>query len=81
MFLTMFFLALIGIVSFSLAVFSSHSTYYQVPLVVLGKVYANSMLVLINSRMVLGSEETPTPSVNVSVMRFGTAPANIADGL
>jgi len=77
----MFFSALIGIVSFSLAVFSSHSTYYQVPMVVLGKVYANSMLVLINSRMTLGSEETRTPSLVISVLRFGTAPGHPADGL
>jgi hypothetical protein len=42
-----------------------------------GKVYANSMLVLINSRMLLGSEETPL-AVG-SVMRFRTASANSKD--
>jgi hypothetical protein len=26
--------------------------------------------------MVLGSEETPTPSMVISVLRFGTAPTN-----
>jgi len=44
---------------------------------VIGKIYANSMLVLINSRMVLGSEETP--STIMSVLKFATAPANEED--
>ena len=39
---------------------------------VTGKIYANSMLVLINSRMVLGSEEMP--STIMSVLRFAVAP-------
>ena len=46
---------------------------------IIGNVYANSMLVLINSRMVLGSEETQAPSMVISVLRFGTAPANPTD--
>jgi len=46
---------------------------------IIGKVYANSMLVLINSRMILGSGETPTPSRVISVLRFGKAPANPTD--
>jgi len=44
---------------------------------VIGKIYANSMLVLINSGMVLGSEGTP--STIMSVLRFATAPANEED--
>ena len=43
---------------------------------IIGKVYANSMLVLINSRMVLGSAEIQTPSTVISALRFGAAPAN-----
>jgi hypothetical protein len=39
---------------------------------IIGKVYATSMLVLINSRMVFGSEDTP--STIVSAMRFATVP-------
>ena len=46
---------------------------------IIGKVYANSMLVLINSRMVLNSEETQTPSTAISVLRFGAAPPNRED--
>ena len=42
---------------------------------IIGKVYANSMLVLINSRMVLGSAEIQTPSTVISALRFA-APAN-----
>jgi hypothetical protein len=40
----------------------------------IGQVYANSMLVLINGRTVLVSEETP-PTI-ISVLKFGTTPAN-----
>jgi len=39
-----------------------------------GKVHANSMLVLLNSRMALGSEETP--STFISTVIFATEPAN-----
>jgi hypothetical protein len=78
MFLTMFFSALIGIIYFSLSVLPRYSTYYQAPVAIIGRVYAISMLVLINSRMQLGSEETQTPSAVISVLRFGTAPANLA---
>ena len=46
---------------------------------IIGKVYANSMLVLINSRMVLGSKEAQTPPTVMSVLRFGTAPADPED--
>ena len=54
--------------------------YYQVPMGIIGKVYANSMLVLINSRMVLGSVETQTPSTVISALRFSImAPANPTD--
>ena len=51
--------------------------YYTIPMGIIGKVYANSMLVLINSRMVLGSEETP--STAISVLRFRTALTNPED--
>ena len=43
---------------------------------IIGKVYANSMLVLINSRMLL--EEMP--SKNISVIRFDAAGTNSKDG-
>ena len=64
--------AVIGIVSFALAMLSNN--YYQTPMGIIGKVYANSMLVLINSRMLLGSEEEPLTII--SVIRFDAAPAN-----
>ena len=53
------------------------NTYYQVPMGVIGKIYANSMLVLINSRMLLRSEETP--STIISAARFAMTPANDKD--
>ena len=77
----MFISAVIGIISFSLAISPGdyNLIYYQVPVCIIGKVYANSMLVLINSRMILGSEEIQTPSTFISVLRFGTTPANPED--
>ena len=77
--LNAFISAVIGIISFTLAVFPSDSLYFEVPMGIIGKVYANSMLVLINSRMVLGSEETQPPSMVLSSLRFGTAAANPTD--
>lgn len=67
--------AVVGIVCFSLAMLPS--MYYQVPMGVIGKVYANSMLVLINSRMLLGSEEAP--STIISQAQFAMTPANDED--
>jgi hypothetical protein len=80
MWLNIFISAVIGIISFLLATLSPRSSrYFQVPMEIIGKVYANSMLVLINSRMVLGSAETP--STVISVLRFGTTPTNPADSI
>ena len=77
MWLSMFFPAVIGIVGCFLAVFPRSPGYSQVLLSIIGKVYANSMLVLVNSRMVLVTEETR--SADVSVMRFHTASTNSND--
>ena len=79
--LNIFISAVIGIVCFLLVGLFPYSstTYYQAPMGIIGRAYANSMLVLINSRMVLGSEETPTPSKVISALRFHTAPGNPED--
>ena len=61
--------AVIGIVSFSLAMLPKN--YYQTPMGIIGKFYANSMLVLINSRMLLSSEVVP--SMIILSMRFDVA--------
>ena len=55
----MFIPAVIGIVCFSIAILPNNPYAFQVPMAVIGKVYANSMLVLLNSRMLLCPEETP----------------------
>ena len=73
MYLNMLITAIIGIVSFALAILGN---YYQTPMGIIGKFYANSMLVLINSRMLLGSE---VPLTIISVMRFDAAPATAED--
>ena len=55
---------------FAFVIAPGNPYYYQVPMCIIGKVYANSMLVLINSRMLLGSsEEEP-----VTELRFETPP-------
>jgi len=69
----MLILAIIGIVCFSLSLVPG-TVIYPVPMGIIGKVYANSMLVLINTRMLLGSEETIITGV-----RFAAAPANHED--
>lgn len=48
--------------------------YHRVPSSIIGKVYASSMLVLLNSRMPLDSEEMPVTFI--SALRFATVPAN-----
>ena len=75
MYLNMLIPAVIGIVTFSLAILPSY--YYQTPVVIIGKFYANSMLVLINSRMLLDSEEVP--SKIISAIRFDAALATVND--
>ena len=69
--------AVIGIVCFSLVILPGEPYYYQVPMGVMGKMYANSMLVLINCRMLLGSEETP--STIISALKFAMVPDNNKD--
>jgi hypothetical protein len=79
MWLNTFILAVIEIIAFLLIIFPRCSVYYTIPMGIIGKVYANSMLVQINSRMVLGSEETETPSTVISILRFHMALANPRD--
>jgi len=69
--------AVTAIACFSLAM-SPGQYYYQVPMCLLGKVYANSMLILLNSRMIIGSEEMP--STIISGLRFDVVPANTKAG-
>ena len=66
--------AIIGIVSFSLATLPNN--YYQTPMVIIGKFYANSMLVLINSRMQLGTEEVPLTIISAMICDAAPATAN-----
>jgi len=67
-------LAAIAIICLSLVFFPPGTTYYyQVPMGIIGNVYANSMLLLINSRMQFFSEKPP---MIISTARFGMAPTN-----
>ena len=78
MYLNMLIPAIIGILSFSLAMLPND--YYQTPMVIIGKFYGNSMLVLINSRMLLGSElEETLSTILESEAIFTTEPANDED--
>jgi hypothetical protein len=74
MWLNMFLLAVVGIVCFLLAVLPATPFCYEFPMGAVGKIYASSMLVLLNSRMILGSEEAS--STTVSVLKFGTMDNN-----
>ena len=51
--------------------------YYKFPMGIMGKFYANSMLALINSRMLLGSKETPLTII--STVNFAVIPTNNKD--
>ena len=64
--------AIVGIVCFLLAAVPATPFCYEFPMGAIGKIYASSMLVLLNSRMTLGSDETS--STTISVMKFGMAP-------
>jgi len=71
----MFIPAVIAIACLSLVFFPPGVTYYyQVPMGIIGNVYANSMLLRINSRRQIYSEKEPLTMV--SKARFGTAPTN-----
>jgi len=50
--------AVIAILNLVLAVLPSQPSYYQVPSEILAKVYSNSMMVLLNSRMRIGNESS-----------------------
>ncbi|KIM49811.1 hypothetical protein M413DRAFT_21948 [Hebeloma cylindrosporum] len=63
--------AAIAIVCLSLVLFPPGTTYYyQVPMGIIGNVYANSMLLLINSRIQFSPEKMP--QMVISTARFGT---------
>lgn len=64
----MFIPAAIAIVCLSLVFFPPGTTYYyQVPMGIIGNVYANSMLLLINSRMQLVSQRRPLMLVSTAI--------------
>lgn len=68
----MFILAVIGVASFSLAMLPGATYYYQFPIGIIGTIYGNSMLVLINSGMLISSEEIPLTII--SAFKFATVP-------
>lgn len=49
---------MVAILNLVLAVLPSQPAYYQVPSEILAKVYSNSMMVLLNSRMRIGVESS-----------------------
>jgi len=58
-------LAILAISSFVLTLLPGNPRYYQSVMGIIGKVYANSMMVLINSRIHLGVEGEQTTVVNL----------------
>ncbi|KAF8887891.1 hypothetical protein CPB84DRAFT_1684561, partial [Gymnopilus junonius] len=71
--------AAIAILNLVLALLPNHPAYYQVPSEILAKVYSNSMMVLLNSRMHIGPESSFTDRVHISEFRsedVATFPTN-----
>ncbi|KDR77234.1 hypothetical protein GALMADRAFT_139245 [Galerina marginata CBS 339.88] len=58
--------AIIAILTFALAILPGHPTYYMATVALLGKLYANSMLVVFNSRMKIGSEKNGSSAQELS---------------
>ncbi|KAF9556100.1 hypothetical protein CPC08DRAFT_820681 [Agrocybe pediades] len=87
--------AVISIINIVLAVLPSQPNYYMTPTGVLGKLYSNSMLALLNNRMKIGNEshilsasgnnipfsgKTDLPSLNTPNSRFENMKAHIGRG-
>jgi len=68
-------IAVIAITSFVMAILPTCPPYYRVPMGIIGKVYANSMLVLNNSRMLLGSSKDESSTI-LSEFRLGPPPGD-----
>lgn len=68
--------AAVAIVNLVLAVLPSHPSYFTTPSEVLAKVYSNSMMVVLNSRMRIGSDAHPESTASASRLR----PENPARG-
>lgn len=49
---------MIAVLNVVLTLLPGHPTYYQVPSAILAKTYSNSMMVLLNSRIRLGTKES-----------------------
>ncbi|KDR72410.1 hypothetical protein GALMADRAFT_143241 [Galerina marginata CBS 339.88] len=55
--------AAVATLNLILASLPNHPSYYQVPSEILAKVYSNSMMVLLNSRMRIGSDAAPEMTI------------------
>ncbi|KAF8956172.1 hypothetical protein BDZ97DRAFT_1764014 [Flammula alnicola] len=76
--------AAIAILNLVLAVLPSHPSYFEVPSEVLAKVYSNSMLVVLNSRMKIGSDDFPDVTVSqnrIEGMTHGTEGYELGNGV
>ncbi|PPQ72104.1 hypothetical protein CVT26_006882 [Gymnopilus dilepis] len=58
--------ALVAIINLILVLLPSRPAYYQIPSEVLAKVYSNSMMVMLNSRMRIGMDTTSDTPVTLS---------------
>ena len=75
--------AAIAIVCLLLVFFApGNAYYYQVPMGIIGNVYANSMLLLINSRLQLGSGNKPLMIISTARFRMdrGNRGSTFIDG-
>ncbi|KAF8970423.1 hypothetical protein BDZ97DRAFT_1652662, partial [Flammula alnicola] len=59
-----------AIVSLILAFLPGHLSYYDTSVSVLSKLYSNSMMVLLNNRIIIGHKDEDVKHMEISVLRF-----------
>ncbi|KAH9481993.1 hypothetical protein JR316_0006523 [Psilocybe cubensis] len=74
--------AAMGIITIAFVLMPSPETYYQTSAAILSKLYSNTMMVVLNSRMELSSRETDTQMSLMSGVKFATRmPVRGQDGV
>jgi hypothetical protein len=61
--------AAVAIINLVFAVLPTHPSYFTAPSEILAKVYSNSMMVVLNSRMRIGTDANPETTATVSRLR------------
>jgi len=72
--------AVIALLNFILALLPDHPTYYMATAGILGKLYSNSMLVVFNSRMKLGSENSTSSTSDMTANSMHRSRVDVRTG-